>query len=246
MINTLCGTGHVKAKDWVISAGFHIALVLSVGWGLSHSALLAPADKPLDLSVSWAAEASPPSEPAPPVALEQPQQQQKTAVQRLPSPDLPAPASVAQPEQPAPSATPEVPTPASVASAPADVAARTEIPPSTVSAETAPPVNVPHPAIKTSELPRWQGQLESLLAKYKHYPRASQRMRQEGVVTVEAHFSAAGEVVRCEVVGTSGFKALDEAALQLVRQAADTLRTRQQPGRATELRIPVVYELTES
>lgn len=85
-----------------------------------------------------------------------------------------------------------------------------------------------------------------MLAKYKHYPRVGQRMRQEGVVTVEAHFSATGEIVRCVVVGTSGFKALDEAALQLVQQAADIARARHQPGRATELRIPIVYELKES
>lgn len=251
MTDDRCNTGCVRTKDWVISAGFHLALVLSAGWGLSHSVLQAPADKPLDLSISWETDAAPPAEPAPPAASELPQPpQQKVARQSL-SPAQPVAVPVAEPvaqpaAQPAPSVTPETPVPASAQPAPSDVAAPAEAPFSAVPAQSAPPVNAPQPSLRTSEQPRWQGQLESLLAKYKHYPRASQRMRQEGIVTVEAHFSATGEVVRCEIVGTSGFKALDDAALQLVRQAADTLRARQQPGRMTELRIPIVYELKES
>jgi TonB family protein len=49
-----------------------------------------------------------------------------------------------------------------------------------------------------------------------------------------------------ELAKSSGFKALDSAAEQLVRKVVQELAGQLTPGRATELRIPVVYELTES
>lgn len=233
----LSGAQCVSMKDWAASAGFHLVLVIGAGWFLSDGLLEPPEVRPLDLSVSWIADAAPAQEPAMP----------KTA-----SPPPPAPPQKTVQRRAA--QTPLMPSAPSIPSSP--VAADVVVPASPAAPETpvpearpgpaAPSVNEAPVARSSSEQPRWQNQLEAMLAKHKRYPRVGQRMRQEGTVTVEAHFSPAGEVVRCLVVGTSGFKSLDEAAMQLVHQAADVARTQHQPGRATELRIPIVYELKES
>ena len=89
----------------------------------------------------------------------------------------------------------------------------------------------------------WRADLEALLASNKRYPRQARRMRQQGVVTVHARFAADGELLRCEVVASSGFRVLDEAALKLVRNAAEQLRSSRAPGRLAEVRVPIAYEL---
>ncbi len=68
-------------------------------------------------------------------------------------------------------------------------------------------------------------------------------MGQQGVVTIHAQFAADGELLGCEVAGSSGFRALDEAAVELVRIAAGQLRASSAPGSRAELRIPIAYEL---
>ena len=84
------------------------------------------------------------------------------------------------------------------------------------------------------------------MREHKHYPMQARRMRQQGVVTVEARFSADGELLRCDVASSSGFRSLDEAALKLVRAAAEALRAHHGPGELAELRIPIAYELSGS
>lgn len=93
---------------------------------------------------------------------------------------------------------------------------------------------------------RWHTHLERLMREHKHYPMQARRMRQQGVVTVEARFSAEGELLRCDVAGSSGFRSLDQAALKLVRTAAEALRAHHGPGELAELRIPIAYELSGS
>ncbi len=93
---------------------------------------------------------------------------------------------------------------------------------------------------------RWHNHLERLMREHKHYPMQARRMRQQGVVTVEARFSADGMLLRCDVAGSSGFRSLDEAALKLVRTAAEALRAHHAPGELAELRIPIAYELSGS
>jgi len=90
---------------------------------------------------------------------------------------------------------------------------------------------------------RWRSELEALLLAHKRYPPQARRMGQQGVVTVQAQFAADGELLACAVAASSGFRALDEAALQLVRLAADRLRASSAPGNRAELRIPIFYEL---
>jgi len=240
-------------RDWLVSSGFHALLGATLVWGVSHS------PKPniplaLDVSVAWA----PPEPPAPPApAIEQPPS---------PPPALPKPAKVKSPA-PTPAAVQQTPpqviapplapvqqrvapdtSVAAVPAAPAPAAAPAT---SLASANPAPQsVKAAPPSSSTTSRPadtsRWQAQLESMLLSYKQYPMVARRMRQEGIVTVEAHFSPLGELTFCVVAISSGFKSLDEAALALVRKTAEAVRTSHQPGRNAELRIPIAFELKES
>jgi len=115
-----------------------------------------------------------------------------------------------------------------------------------VAASTAAAASVRPAAADPGARQRWHTHLERLMREHKHYPMQARRMRQQGVVTVEARFSAEGELLRCDVAGSSGFRSLDEAALKLVRTAAEALRAHHGPGELAELRIPIAYELSGS
>ncbi|HEY0878864.1 MAG TPA: TonB family protein [Zeimonas sp.] len=130
-----------------------------------------------------------------------------------------------------------------------DEAASTRAPVATTSArEAAPPaVDTPAPSAvrQAPDRASWRADLETLLAANKRYPRQARRMGQQGVVTVHARFAADGELLGCEIATSSGFRALDEAALQLVRLAAGQLRANRTPGQLAEVRVPIEYQLKE-
>ena len=224
--------GKAATYDWGLSLGLHTLLLVGVGWGVSHSTVPSAAHVPLDLSVSWVA----PEVPTPPP-------QTKQVVPVVQPSRTPVPAVVKREVAPNPVAAPDV----VVASAPV-VVPPTQPPAQAQPVAKAAPVATAAPTAptKVDEQPRWHSHLEAMLIQHKHYPTVARRMRQEGIVTVEAHFSPQGDVVRCMVAISSGFKALDEAALQLVRQAAEVTRLQNQPGRMAELRIPIVYQLKDS
>ena len=224
--------GKAATYDWGLSLGLHTLLLVGVGWGVSHSTVPSAAHVPLDLSVSWVA----PEVPTPPP-------QTKQVVPVVQPSRTPVPAVVKREVAPSPVAASDV----VVASVPVVVSPTQAPAQAQPVARAAPVATAAPPALaKVDEQPRWHNHLESMLIQHKQYPTVARRMRQEGIVTVEAHFSPQGEVVRCLVAISSGFKALDEAALQLVRQAAEVTRLQNQPGRMAELRIPIVYQLKDS
>lgn len=207
--------------------------------GLSHSTLPAALHMPLDLSVSWAAE--PVAQPLPPPPMPPPLRPQPRVNHAVRTSIPVAPVLEALPST---ALAPDVvvATASVMKAAPPNAIVMDALPAS----KTAPATQAAPVAPKTDELPRWRSQLEAMLLKHKHYPMVGRRMRQEGVVTVMAHFSAQGDLLHCAIATSSGFKALDEAAMQLVRQAAEMARANRQPGQVAELHIPVVYELKES
>jgi protein TonB len=228
--------------DWGRSVVLHGALVAALAWGMVNSPAPVSPSTRLDMAIQWEAEQPPepavqppPPTPAPPEV----------------KPRSPAPAQPA-PQPPAPPVTPAIqPYPDAVATA-----ADTVIPAAPVAAVSAELPRAAPPAVVAPAPPsanalaaqqaRWEGLLEAALLKHKQYPMVARRMGQAGLVTVEAHFSAQGELLDCFVASGSGFKALDEAALQLVRQAANLVRATHQPGRVAQLRIPIAYEFKES
>lgn len=228
--------------DWGRSVVLHAALVAALAWGMVHSPAPIPPSTRLDMAIQWEAEQPPEPAVQPPSPVPAPPEVQ---------PQPPARARSA-PQPPAPTVTPSIqPYPDAVATA-ADTVIPAA-PAATVHTEApraaTPALVTPAPASANqleAQQARWEGLLEAALLQHKQYPLVARRMGQEGQITVEAHFSAQGELLHCFVASGSGFKALDEAALQLVRRAADVVRATQQPGRVAQLRIPIAYELKES
>ncbi|CAO3439430.1 energy transducer TonB [Azospirillum endophyticum] len=117
-----------------------------------------------------------------------------------PKPEKPKPPRpVAQPvqqAQPAPVAAPPAPAPVPAPAAPAPSAA------------------------PSRAVPSWQGRVLSHLERHKRYPRAAQARRQEGVAQVRFTIDREGRVLSVELDRSSGFSALDEETVEMVRRAS--------------------------
>lgn len=229
-------------RDWGRSVVLHGALVAALAWGMAHSPAPVSPSTRLDMAIQWAAEQPPePAVQPPPPTPKPPEVKPRPPARAQPAPQPPAP-PITPAIQPYPDAV------ANTADTVVPSAPVATVPTEAPRAAT-PAVVVPAPPSANplaAQQARWEGLLEAALLKHKQYPLVARRMGQEGLVTVEAHFSAQGELLDCFVASGSGFKALDEAALQLVRQAADLVRATHQPGRVAQLRIPIAYEFKES
>lgn len=95
------------------------------------------------------------------------------------------------------------------------------------------------------EKANWQQILRSYIQSRKRYPGMARRLGQQGTVRVQASFAADGRLLSASVAGSAGVAALDEAALQLVADAASAAAQKAQPGQAVQLRIPIQYELRD-
>ena len=95
------------------------------------------------------------------------------------------------------------------------------------------------------EKANWQQILRSYIQSRKRYPGMARRLGQQGTVRVQASFAADGRLLSASVAGSSGVAALDDAALQLVADAASAAAQKAQPGQAVQLRIPIQYELRD-
>ena len=229
-------------RDWGRSVVLHGALVAALAWGMAHSPAPVSPSTRLDMAIQWAAEQPPePAVQPPPPTPKPPEVKPRPPARAQPAPQPPAP-PITPAIQPYPDAV------ANTADTVVPSAPVATVPTEAPRAAT-PAVVVPAPPSANplaAQQARWEGLLEAALLKHKQYPLVARRMGQEGLVTVEAHFSAQGELLDCFVASGSGFKALDEAALQLVRQAADLVRATHKPGRVAQLRIPIAYEFKES
>lgn len=232
----------VLGRDWAAAALLHGGVLLGL-LALAWAAPTVPRLQRLALPLQWT------DAPAPVAAAPQP----------VPAPLPPQPMPVPKPQRaqlPAPVTTPQRPSPAAVATAhsvePAAASAMPYAAPVAERAAAAAPAATvtaaatAGPSHDPGAEHRWQAQLEAHLLRDKHYPLQARRARQEGAVTVEAHFNADGALLRCVVHASSGFSALDEAAVAMVKRAADAVRAQHQPGRNAQLRLPIVFELKES
>lgn len=255
--------------DWARSLALHGGLVLVAAVWVANTSP-APAFRPLQVTLAWQASVAPlPSPPPAVVNVPAPTPTPRPVVRptaapvkaqptRAPSPTPPAPVVTAPVLQSAPAvvvpvaavesaaqartalatpAAPMVATPAVATSAPASVSP----------AVRPPVVATPAAGHREEEVyQRWRDHLMHALHQHKRYPPSARRMGQTGTVHMRVRVSAAGELLSADLVESSGFKALDGAAELLVRTVLASLASQLQPGRATELRIPVVYELKES
>ncbi len=250
------------AGPWGASAGVH-GLVLAGAWLLLAGGQPARAPLPAyqPLAVEWLAAAPAPVAPEPGPAAEPalprpeplPQRHLRAAARDPAQPAAPAP--VAPAVAPAVVARP-VPDPDAVGGAGPVAAAADRAAPSTDTSghlpTAVPPAAresvpaAPAPAARDDAYARWRQSFEQALQRDKRYPPSARRMGQSGTVWVQLTLAPDGGPQRIAVVGSSGFRSLDEAAEQLVRRVAGALQPSHPPGRPTELRIPIVYELTQS
>lgn len=244
--STMTATGaptRMAPRDWAVSAVLHASLLgAALWWGLEQ----APAVERLEVAVRWAAPPPPapvlpqvaPEPPAPQPAPA-PRQRAVAAPRPTPAPQVPvqAPQAQAEPLRSEPTVATPVAT-AAAAEAPRAVAAVAPPAPPSVAA---PPAPQDDPSYQ-----QWRAQLEQALQQGKRYPASARRMGQSGTVVVHLRVGADGSLQHCMLHHSSGFKVLDQAAEQLVRNVAQALAAQLAPGRAIDLRIPIVYELTES
>src|SRR5215472_326251 len=82
------------------------------------------------------------------------------------------------------------------------------------------------------------------LQRFKRYPEAALKQKQEGVVTISIRLARDGTVLDVAVVQSSGFPLLDAAALQMVRDAAPLPPfPATYPPASGKITLPVRYEL---
>lgn len=233
--------GRLVGRDWLVSMALHGALLGGAFW---LAAVPASPVQRLDVALRWAA---PEPEPAPlPVPVVPPPQ---------PAPKV-RPAEPPRPKAPAPSPEPQAPAEvfdsAPLQSAPAvplpSAPQATAAPEVVAPARPAPPAPASAVAAPTDDqsYQQWRNRLEQALQQGKRYPASARRMGQTGTVVVHLRVGADGSLQHCMLHHSSGFKVLDHAAEQLVRSVAQSLAAQMPPGRAADLRIPIVYELTES
>jgi len=86
--------------------------------------------------------------------------------------------------------------------------------------------------------------LASWLARHKRYPRAARRRNLEGVATLSFTVNAAGNVLRYEVVNSSGYEVLDREVANMLQRAEPLPALPRDLGRATlDITIPIRFEL---
>jgi len=172
--------------------------------------------------------APPAAERPPETAPEPPPPAPPSPPRRLP----PAPVIAAAPSpQPAPFVAPEPPPDVAPPALPAPPAA------SVVPALPAPP---PPPA-SVRELPA--SAIEYLEPPAPTYPRASRRLGETGLVVVRVFVGSDGQPQQLQLLHSSGYARLDEAALEGVRRAR--FKPPSENGRPTAgwARIPIPFEL---
>lgn len=65
----------------------------------------------------------------------------------------------------------------------------------------------------------WYSQLAAHLARHKRYPSSARRRGQEGVAKLSFVVDRNGQVLEFKLVGSSGYRSLDEAVIKMLKQA---------------------------
>lgn len=147
------------------------------------------------------------------------------------------PVRQAAPSTPASGAEPvprQVPAPIAAVIAPASPVASSE--------KQAPAPSPAHVEPDPDTQRRWQALLAAKLRELKRYPSLSRRLGQEGVVVLEARILADGRAA-ANIKQSSGYAALDRAAVKLFEDAAAALTGEWSPHGGSRLEIPIAYRL---
>ncbi|MFT4089478.1 MAG: energy transducer TonB [Asticcacaulis sp.] len=162
-----------------------------------------------------------------------------------------------EPPKEAPSSTPPVRLMATSSRAPAAPATSAVSAPAQGSASTSEPaiMGPPAPVVSTSPAVGKAGRNHSVaysalvrrhLEMFRDYPRTAKRRREEGVVTVTFVINRQGRVLNVKVGKTSGYAALDQAALDMVRTASPLPAPPSDiGGEQIEMTVPAEFFLTK-
>ncbi len=151
----------------------------------------------------------------------QPTQQKVVPVER---PIIPVPTIA--PPPPAPAVKPVDPTPPQ---------------PETAAPKTAPAP--PAPQVSSNAPDTWEGRVLARLQKYQRYPGAAKSARQQGVAYIRFRMNRDGHVLSSSLVRSSGFPALDQAALDTLRRADPLPKIPPERPDEIELVVPVEFLL---
>lgn len=214
-------------QRWALGAGL-LAVHLGLGGWLMAPAK--PVTVPLSetvLMVSWQEAALPPV--APP-----------TPTPPTPTPPVPAQPTVAPTPAPlVPTPTPAPVAPAAATSTPTPPAAE-PTPPAPAAAVAAAPVA---PSAPTGPVAVNLRELAVLAQPAPAYPPLSRRLGETGVVKVRLKIGVAGQVLAAELVASSGFARLDEAALAAVKRWRFAPPSRDGVPMAVETVAPIRFTL---
>ncbi|WP_269769769.1 energy transducer TonB [Flavisphingomonas formosensis] len=110
--------------------------------------------------------------------------------------------------------------------------------------ETVAPKAIPAPPapLAQSDAPdSWEGRVLARLEKFRRYPGAARSTRQQGVVYIRSHINRDGRVLTSSLVRSSGYPALDRAALETLRRADPLPRIPADRPDEVELAVPIEF-----
>jgi len=146
--------------------------------------------------------------------------------------------------QPEPVMHPIVPLPTIAVPPPSPAVERAD--PTPPQPETAAPKTAPAPQgsrASSNTADTWEGRVLSRLEKFRKYPGSARSARQQGVVYIRFRISREGHVLSSSLVRSSGFPALDQAALETLRRADPLPRIPADRPEQIELSVPVEFTI---
>ncbi|MGF7209433.1 protein TonB [Skermanella aerolata] len=192
----------------------------------------------------------PPPEPSPPEPP--PPEPPPPPPEPPPEPPPPEPPPQVEPEVALPTVTPPKPPPpkpppprqAVVRPRPPEPVPAAPPPPPAMPSEPA-PEPAPRPvASQSNVMPTFQQRLLRHLDQNKRYPQTSQRRRQQGTAMLRFTMDADGNVLSFRLEKTSGYEALDEEVLAMIKRAEPLPKIPADLGRdRLELVVPVQFAL---
>lgn len=221
--------------------------VVLLGHGiLLLSVMRAPAPLPPEVTVDMVtrfemSQVQPPRSPQPPAPLPEPLQARpdRTPPPR-PTEPLPAPQQAPQPVSPVADARPSLPAQTQASALPGTASASAQEPTATEGARP-----TPHAVPTAPSTPRTVAitDVQYQRAPAPVYPRRSQRLGETGEVWLKVLISAEGRAAQVLVVRSSGFDALDHAAVEAMKAAVFKPYAENGVTQAVWVQTPIAFHL---
>ena len=228
------------------AAGVHLA-VLAAAIGAWNVAPLTDEIRAIEVEIAAIAEPTPPQ----PEALPEAQPEASPAEAQPPEPEPPVvteappidPSLIPLPEPPPQLVlqAPKPPPPKPVAPKPAPPAAAAPAPPSPLPPALTAPAPPAAAARQAAPDPRYIDRLAAAIERERDYPVAARRRGEQGRVTLTIVIATNGRLISADVVGSSGFDALDKAALGMVRRATLPPLAPGLGAESASFTIPIVF-----